>query len=377
MMREEAVSTNDIEHISFLSDYLQRSCHDDNDNELRHERLFTADKDFLSGDEVEHLKKCFDIAQNNKSNMWQTVISFDNEWLESNGLYNSESGAVDVHRLHELTRKHMNVMLDEEQLMDSTVWTASIHYNTAHTHIHIAAVEPCPTRAVNNDDQYKGKFSKKSIFKAKSAVVNDIINQSEQSKMINDIIRNKIIADQKKHSMFEDAEMDEKFTRLLDMLPGDKRLWKYNNNAIKEYRPLVDELSKMFIEKYHKDDYAELNKLLTHREEQYRNAYGKSDKFGSYTEKKIQDLYSRMGNTILRELREYDKLKKESYLRNTKGTRRAVNGLAKYRNQSLINSSIRKLIGALNDNYEHYKNQQRYEELEREAEIRNSDYADY
>lgn len=39
--------------------------------------------------EKKELKRVFEKAQENDSLMWQTVISFDNRWLEENGLYQS------------------------------------------------------------------------------------------------------------------------------------------------------------------------------------------------------------------------------------------------------------------------------------------------
>ena len=77
--------------------------------------------------------------------MWQTVISFDNRWLEKNGIYNSEDGFLDVRTLHEYTRVSVNAMLKKEGLETAT-WSAAIHYNTDNLHIHIATVEPIPTR---------------------------------------------------------------------------------------------------------------------------------------------------------------------------------------------------------------------------------------
>ena len=61
--------------------------------------LFTKDKHSLTEKEVKKLKKDFDKAQSNGSNMWQEVFSFDNEFLEANGLYDSENGALDEEKI--------------------------------------------------------------------------------------------------------------------------------------------------------------------------------------------------------------------------------------------------------------------------------------
>ena len=48
--------------------------------------LYDKEKDILSKDDVNNSKKLFELAQKNKSIMWQDVFSFDNLWLEKNGL---------------------------------------------------------------------------------------------------------------------------------------------------------------------------------------------------------------------------------------------------------------------------------------------------
>ena len=91
--------------------------------------LFTKDKHSLTEKEVKKLKKDFDKAQSNGSNMWQEVFSFDNEFLEANGLYDSENGALDEEKIQEATRRAMEELSKREGFKDLT-WSASLHYNT-------------------------------------------------------------------------------------------------------------------------------------------------------------------------------------------------------------------------------------------------------
>lgn len=382
MIRDEAVLTDDTKQIALFNDYIYKSY----DNSTNHEKLFTEHKDALSPHETSEMKKCFQYAQKNGSCMWQDVISFDNQWLLENGLYNNENGSVDTYKLHHVTRKYMNTMLQNENLSDSAIWTASIHFNTQHTHIHIAAVEPIPTREKVTKSEYygqmKGHFKKQSILKAKSVVINDIINSSYESNLINDIIRKKIIQGKKDTSLFlTDDALVEKFFKLHETLPQDKRLWKYNNNAMKVYRPLIDEITHLYIEQYHKEDFNKLNALLKKRENKYKEAYGKADKFGSYTEHKIKDLYVRMGNTILKDVKEYDKAKKKAFLERKKFGRRAVSSMMKWRSHKLTNSYLKRLINSMDDSYSHYKNQREFEEMEfeaqRQAHKEHDEYLDY
>lgn len=135
--RETAVRNDNITKYSLYTDYM--------DNPEKTTELFTAYSDRLSNDEKQLLKSLYEKAQDNGSPMWQTVISFDNQWLEKNGIYNSEDGFLDVKTLQEYTRSAMSKMLQQEGLETAT-WSAAIHYNTDNFHIHIATVEPIPTR---------------------------------------------------------------------------------------------------------------------------------------------------------------------------------------------------------------------------------------
>ena len=76
--------------------------------------LFSADYDRLSPEIAQIYKKEFKIAQQKNSMLWQTVISFDNKWLEELGLYDVESGQLDEARIRGATRQFMSVLMDRE-----------------------------------------------------------------------------------------------------------------------------------------------------------------------------------------------------------------------------------------------------------------------
>ncbi len=95
-------------------------------------------------------------------------------------------------------------------------------------------------------------------------------------------------------------------TSLYGNLPerGDRNLWKYNANIMKGLRDDIDEISDMYIKRFHSENFAELQERLKERERQYEMVYGGSN---NYAENKMQELYSRLGNAILKELRDYDR----------------------------------------------------------------------
>src|SRR5699024_7367511 len=112
--------------------------------------LFPADQDYLKESKKQNIKKQYQITQQNESLMRQDVISFDNDWLEKQGMYNSENHTVDENKMRSIVRETMQTMLAAERMQQSAIWTASLHYNTDNIHVHIATVEPHPTRDVMN-----------------------------------------------------------------------------------------------------------------------------------------------------------------------------------------------------------------------------------
>ena len=131
--------------------------------------------------------------------MWQDVFSFDNEWLEKNGLYDSKSHTVDEEKVIAAVRSTMNELKKKENL-DGLVWSASLHYNTDNIHVHIASVEPNPTRE-------RGKRKPKTLVDMKSKFLNKLLDQQLEYKKINDIIRNNIIDKEDKITLKKDRQM--------------------------------------------------------------------------------------------------------------------------------------------------------------------------
>lgn len=296
--------------------------------------LFSKNKMELSKEEKQELKEIFKTAQNNGSLMWQTVVSFDNRWLEKYGLYDLERGFLDERKVKEVITGAVNKMLKNEGL-ENAVWSAAIHYNTDNVHVHIATVEPMPCRAmkeyqvyreeiingevkkipVRNPEgqplkskEYVGVFKQKSIKLCEKHIVDEIMGQREQNITINKIIREDILKQKAEHVLSTDADLKDKFLEVYKCLPrtGNRGLWNYNNNAMNRVRPMLDELTKAYIEKYNSEDYKMLMGLLTKQSADYKTAYGLNGT-RNFKDNKIKELYERMGNQILKEMREYDK----------------------------------------------------------------------
>ena len=320
--------------------------------------LFTKDKHSLTEKEVKKLKKDFDKAQLNGSNMWQEVFSFDNEFLEANGLYDSENGALDEEKIQEATRRAMEELSKREGFKDLT-WSASLHYNTDNIHVHIASVEINPSRE-------RGKFKPRTLYNMKSSFVNSLLDKQKDLDKINLLIRDNLIQGKKEMSFKEDIEMRKMVKEIVKKLPSDKRQWHYNYNSMQEVRPLIDNLTKYYIETYKKDEFKELVDRLEKEDKFYKEVYGKRKvETTTYKDNKIQDLYTRMGNTILKGIKEYVKeedLKKQKKFENLQ-EKWEIN-----RNIIITKQSISMMKKSLNDDINSMKNQREYEKLQNSIE---------
>lgn len=330
MDRDEATRTEMLSAYNLYNDYM--------DNPEKTSGLFCKTKTDMSQEEKVQLKETFSHAQDNGSIMWQTVISFDNRWLVQNGIYDMDNNVLDERKLKEISTGAVNRMLVNEGL-EHAVWSGAIHYNTDNVHIHIATVEPEPMREMKSYQVYEvdakgeyvkdknnkripvrdangelvkrmeyiGRFKGKSIEACKRYMVNEILQQREYNLDINKFIRESVIKQKKEHPLSKDADLKEKFLAIYKCLPrsGNRGLWNYNNSVMSEIRPMLDDLSDAYIKKYHQDEYRAFLKTLRQQARTYKEAYGQKSK-RDYAEGKIKDLHQRLGNQILKEMKEYD-----------------------------------------------------------------------
>lgn len=297
--------------------------------------LFTEEKWELNEEDKKELKESFKKAYENDSLMWQTVISFDNRWLEENGLYDSATNLLDENKMKELTINAIHRMLANEGLQEA-VWSAAIHYNTDNVHVHVATVEENPHREKvmrqqweykkneNNrwvkdkpvldekgnpvyKEEYKGKFKEKSFQLAKQYIVNEVIKEKDLNKKINEVIRDRMVKEIQRREVFSDKEIVEKVVALYEKMPNCKKsLWNYNSNIMKPLQSQIDDISNLYLQKYHADDFKKLKDMLQKQSELYKRAYG--DGKSDFQETKMRDLYTRLGNSILKTVRSIDEI---------------------------------------------------------------------
>ena len=339
--RDEAVRRENMEQYSLFGNYLDYV----GDSMKTETGLFTKDADNLNLTQKEQLKDVFSAAQKAGSLMWQTVISFDNRWLKEHGFYDDDIGLTQERRFIAAARAGIDAMLRREKL-ENAMWAADIHHNTDNIHVHVATVEPKPQRSrkayvqyekerengkwkykrelntatgryekipLRNEygqiifaEEFKGKFEQKSLKLCKSMIVNEIAKSKDATIEITALIREKLINQKEIGGLYDDLDFRQSFLDLADKMPNQasRRLWTYNSNIMKPLRKDIDRLTDKYIEKYHKDDFDALKRQLEAKSEEYKSGYGDSGR--NYAENKLQELYSRLGNQILKEIRRID-----------------------------------------------------------------------
>lgn len=372
--------------------------------------LFTKNSDSLNERERADIKKLFLKAQENGSNMWQTVISFENSYLAEMGIYDPVSGGLNEKVLMAAGRKAICAMLDKEGLQNA-VWTASFHYNTDNIHIHVATVEPTPMREkclfreweknengrirmrkdpetgrmervpkldVNGNqivsERYKGRFKGESIKTLKSVLASELDQDKDSTLEITNLLRG-IVNDKKEQQLINDPAFRDKFMEIYREIKAsgtERRYWNYNQNSFAEIRPKIDDLSNLFIQNDHRDDFDRLMALMGEKQANYAKLYGGDN---NYTEKKLYDrkdgLYTRLGNAILKELQNYDR-----YLENLKDAPEKAEGQTKsgidnmFRSRHEFERGLKRLQRNMQYNYSKWQNQAEHEKLEKEIEAR-------
>lgn len=291
--------------------------HDYMDNPEKTTGLFTSDFDTLSAAQKRSLKNAFQQAYDNDSIMWQTVVSFDTQMLTKLGIYYPQSGYLNESRIKNMVRDMMKTTLKEENMQNSAVWSASIHYNTQHIHVHLAFTEPKCTREkilIDGQERPRGCFPAKTFKKMKSTVVNGLLDRDRTQ--IDDIMRKTLIGSMKQSVKNDDFKWYKNYYRIYHRLPDDMRLWHYNMSAMKKFRPMIDNLSREYIMNYHAKEYAQLQQLLMKEQSVFKEAYGLKSTADHYAENKMRDLYTRMGNVVLNQMATHRKFEQFSFNRN-------------------------------------------------------------
>ena len=339
-------SQNSYNIFSHYMDYMDNDAKTVADQTKQTERvsaLFTKDLDVLSGPAKKEVRKVFKSAQRRGSNMWQTVISFDNAYLQRQGLYDMSAGVLNEAQLRQAARKAVAGLLKRENL-EHAVWTGAFHYNTDNIHIHIAIVEPQPIRDMktytiyakdkNGDVRkdadgnkvplrdehgqimtrkgYRGMFKNSSIKHMKSMLRAEIETNKEAYKEITKLMREDIQGGLKSRNLMDIPEFTDLMAKLHRALVSShvpRRYWDYNQHRLMDIRDQIDQISDCYMNCFHSEDLSKLLSKLQEEQERQTKAYGGSG--SRYKENMLygkDGLYARLGNVILKQISTYDRM---------------------------------------------------------------------
>lgn len=343
MGRDEAIRNEYFNRYSIYEDYMG--------NPEKTTGLFDSNSNCMSKEEKEYAQKLFEQAQQNGSVMWQDVFSFDNKWLEEQGIYDPITGSLDENKIKNAVRKAIDYSLEKKDMKDTAIWNGAIHYNTDNIHIHVAICEPNPKTT-------RGKRTQKTLDKMKSVFVNELLNSRENYKDINNSIRNEIIDSNKK---VKDKKLKRLAKKVIKNLPDDKRQWHYGYNTMKEANKYLDEMTEYYIKTYKRKEYEELLKKLDKQEQILKEAYGEGgrEKYKDYKQNKIDELYQRMGNAFLTEIKNIQLENKKTYNKPFK---------KRYNKTILSKKDINRINKALGNEVERAKNISYYEQLQQKID---------
>lgn len=301
---------------------------------------FDKTEDHLTTDNVELYKDQLKIAYNNQSLLWQVVISFDNEFLASQGLFDKESEKVDQKTIKSVIRDNMPKLLKAEGIENTAFWWGNIHLNTDNIHVHLGISEVQSARDFiynksSHQEERKGTFSQKSIKSFKSNVYNGLLDDLTKAKILR---KEQVIANLKtdliSHIKFENQAtknasqfyLEEAYTHL----PTDTR-WRFGSNAKnfavskfylnkfidhyletegkeyfdnfqKETKNFLDEYETAYTSKNGGEIYEKLRYVNNkpHKQLSRKKGYNKDELF----QKRVAELRERIGNQVLKYMKE-------------------------------------------------------------------------
>ena len=285
-------------------DYMNRSYATENQNEEM-TAIFTKEANYLQRSKVTELKSKLEQAYQNGSLLWQGVISFDNDFLANEGLYDLETGKVDQQAIKSVIREALPRLIEKEGLSDSSFWWANIHLNTDNIHVHFGLSEVESAREKifyrpRGRMEYRGNFSQKTIERFKSDVFHGLLNEQTRGMIvrreqilanIRSELINSVFRDQKVRSSAEKNFLEQAYNHL----PMDKK-WRYGSNArdFAVSKFFIDRYLDSYLENDGKELYQEFLKETKDFLETYRGAYSAGKKS---TYEKIRKLDGRVEKT--------------------------------------------------------------------------------
>lgn len=188
---------------------------------------------------------------------------------------------------------------------DNMLWTADLHTNTQHPHVHLLFMEKEHTID-------RGKFTKSDMKYLKRQLLSALERRQTYcdrlEASVDDVFRNK--DKQFRHLMSDVGQslLDNKniqLTELLKALPKRGRM-QYNSYNMKDYRPLIDNYIDHLIrtDKKAKASFEKLMETIDRLEANINDAG--NEKISTLKEAEMRKIYERIGNMILQKAKDPD-----------------------------------------------------------------------
>lgn len=217
------------------------------------------------------------------------------------------------------------------------LWTADLHTNTQHPHVHLLFMEKEHTMDRAKFTQSDMKYLKRQLLSAleRRQAYCDRLEAS-----VDDVFKKK---DQQFRHLMSDVEeslinnKNIQLTELLKALPKRGRM-QYNSFNMKDYRPLIDNYIDHLIrtDKNAKASFSKLMETLDRLEANINDAG--NEKISTLKEAEIRKIYERIGNMILQKAKDPDYKEIKTINKRTGETK-----VRRYR-QPLTNISISRAI---------------------------------
>ncbi|KAL3950764.1 relaxase MobL [Lentilactobacillus hilgardii] len=243
----------------------------------------------ISIEEYRKIKNELDFIQKNtNASMYIDVVSFDNKFLEENGLYNSKNNHLDHQTVLKYVQDGLKDMAVKEKLSNDTIMLASIHRNTNNIHVHCTTIDPNE----KNKKDFRRKYFSLKAFKSK--VATKIIGDSNtkilrtidnQRKILKKALNSKEVFDKKKLNS-RIVFLKEKRLRLREIkksLPENysKIKKKSRSNSAQMKRPikLSENYVKWYFEKTNSKLFADYKKSLREEQAFFERVYGRNPRW--------------------------------------------------------------------------------------------------
>ncbi|WP_312068225.1 relaxase MobL, partial [Exiguobacterium sp.] len=202
--------------------------------------------------------------------------------------------------------------------------------------------------------------------------VHTLADRTREQEKLNAFIRDEVLAHKRNHSTESlsnrilHPELVRQYKTIQKQLPDDKRQWYYNMNGMHELRPSLNQLTDTYLATHFEKEHTTFKQRLDTEVAFYERSYRSASQASAYRKTKEQDLYTRMGNAILSEMRESDQSSPQLAKNATSSPKQRVRSA--FRRERIMQETLYRIGRHMNDEWEHIQNQKEFELLQQEID---------